>query len=80
MAAGRAFLCAAALLVAPLSTSHGVHAFQSASRSLARRPAALHALSPRQLQFWEDVEDGLEDVAKFYDGQSMERIRTFCQR
>lgn len=44
---------------------------------------AIAALSPRQLQFWEDVEDGIDDVAKYYEtenGQDMVRVREFCSR
>lgn len=40
-------------------------------------------LTPRQLQFWEDVNIGLNSIEKFYKdnrGQSMDRIRTFCER
>lgn len=39
-------------------------------------------LTDRQLQFWEDVEDGLDDIALFWEkkGQSIDRIRLFGQR
>ena len=42
----------------------------------------LSALSERQLQFWEDVEDGLDDIENFYakKGQSIDRIRQFGRR
>ncbi|KAL7542757.1 hypothetical protein ACHAXR_012825 [Thalassiosira sp. AJA248-18] len=69
------------LLLAPSLLSYQVNAFQSGVRSPARC-TALNVLTPRQLQFWEDVDDGLVDIEKFYEakGQSMERIRTFCER
>ena len=43
---------------------------------------ATKQLTPRQLQFWEDVDEGLVGIEKFYEkqGQSMERIKTFCKR
>lgn len=39
-------------------------------------------LTPRQLQFWEDVEAGLVGIESFYEkqGYSMDRINTFCKR
>ena len=46
-------------------------------------PAAttrLNALTERQLQFWEDVEEGLDDIEAFWDkkaGLDIDRIRTF---
>lgn len=44
-------------------------------------PLCLNALSERQLQFWEDVEEGLDDIESFYNksNQSIDRIRQFCQ-
>lgn len=42
----------------------------------------LSALTERQVQFWEDVEDRLDDVEKVYAsrGQDINRIRTFGKR
>jgi hypothetical protein len=39
-------------------------------------------LTERQVQFWEDVEDRLDDVEKVYAsrGQDINRIRTFGKR
>eukprot|EP00581_Thalassiosira_minuscula_P007558 CAMPEP_0183703464 /NCGR_PEP_ID=MMETSP0737-20130205/1200_1 /TAXON_ID=385413 /ORGANISM="Thalassiosira miniscula, Strain CCMP1093" /LENGTH=345 /DNA_ID=CAMNT_0025930223 /DNA_START=101 /DNA_END=1138 /DNA_ORIENTATION=+ len=71
------------LVVSALASYQTTHAFQSVQYGRARsKLTALNVLTPRQLQFWEDVDDGLDDVEKFYEakGQSMERIRTFCQR
>jgi hypothetical protein len=47
------------------------------SRSLST--SALSALTERQMQFWEDVEDGLDDIEAFYKarGIDIDRIRTF---
>lgn len=69
------------LTIASTFVCNQAHAFQTGIRSTARC-TALNALTPRQLQFWEDVDDGLFDIEKFYEdkGQSMERIRTFCAR
>lgn len=42
----------------------------------------LAALTERQMQFWEDVDDGLVDVEQVYaaKGQKIDRIRTFGKR
>jgi hypothetical protein len=47
-------------------------------------------LSERQMQFWEDVEDGLDDMADFFNAKQLQqpnsnhknidRIRTFAKR
>jgi aspartate beta-hydroxylase len=40
----------------------------------------LLALTERQIQFWEDVEEGLDDIENYWlkkNGQSIDRIRTF---
>jgi hypothetical protein len=53
------------------------------TRSVDRRNCVvLHALSDRQLQFWEDVDVGLDDIENFYlkQGQNIERIRQFSKR
>jgi hypothetical protein len=40
------------------------------------------ALTERQMQFWEDVEDGLAEIETYFQkqGQSLERIRKFVKR
>jgi hypothetical protein len=42
----------------------------------------LMALTDRQMQFWEDVEDGLDDIEDFYNkqGANIDRIRQFGLR
>ena len=42
----------------------------------------LEALTERQEQFWEDVEDGLDDIEKYYrdKGENIDRIRRFGMR
>jgi hypothetical protein len=49
-------------------------------RQYASRLAA--TLTDRQLQFWEDVEDGLDDIANFWEkkNQNIDRIRVFGKR
>ena len=44
-------------------------------------PVALSALTERQIQFWEDIDDGIDDIAAYYEGkgQSLDRIRAFGQ-
>jgi hypothetical protein len=46
------------------------------------RRVGLAALTERQMQFWEDVEEGLDDMEAFYAkrGQSIDRIREFGKR
>lgn len=42
----------------------------------------LSALTERQMQFWEDVEEGLDDIEAFYakQGLDIDRIRRFGKR
>lgn len=39
-------------------------------------------LTERQIQFWEDVDNGLDEIENFYakKGQNIDRIRTFSKR
>jgi hypothetical protein len=41
----------------------------------------LSALTERQMQFWEDVDEGLDDIANFYakKGEGIDRIRVFSK-
>lgn len=41
----------------------------------------LSALTERQMQFWEDVDEGLDDIENFYakKGESIDRIRVFSK-
>ena len=50
--------------------------------TIASSSTPLSALTERQMQFWEDVEDGLDDIENFYakKGQSIDRIRQFGKR
>lgn len=52
----------------------------SPSRGLQNR-MQLHALTERQLQFWEDVEEGLVDIQSFYEKQGLDidRIQQFAK-
>lgn len=52
---------------------------QAYARSAQVRPTKLSALTERQQQFWEDVENGLDDLENYYEskGQSLDRIRGF---
>lgn len=51
-------------------------------RQATRASTCLSALTERQMQFWEDVDDGLVDVEQVYaaKGQDIDRIRTFGKR
>ena len=73
----RAFLLA-------LLLSHPVTGFAPSSTSACPRcQTPLAALTERQMQFWEDVEDGLKDIEEFYEKKGMgdiDRIWKFCQR
>lgn len=56
-------------------------AFSAWSPSVSRSAATLSALTERQMQFWEDVDEGLEGIESFYrkqKGQDIDRIRSFC--
>lgn len=46
-----------------------------------RTTSSLAALTERQMQFWEDVDTGLNDIENFYakKGQDIDRIRTFAK-
>jgi hypothetical protein len=50
--------------------------------SCTKRVWSLSALTERQMQFWEDVEDGLTDLESFWakQGLDVDRIRTFAKR
>ena len=46
--------------------------------------SALNALTERQMQFWEDVEDGLQDIDDYYrkeenGSQDLARVWKFCE-
>jgi hypothetical protein len=44
---------------------------------------ASYALSERQMQFWEDVDKGLDDIEAFFaktKGEDIDRIRQFAKR
>ena len=60
------------------------HAFQN-SPTLPTRchsQTCCAALTERQMQFWEDVDEGLDGIESFYakKGQDIDRIRTFSKR
>jgi hypothetical protein len=44
---------------------------------------ASYALTERQMQFWEDVDKGLDDIENYFKdkkGQDIDRIRQFAKR
>ena len=49
---------------------------------LVYRNVHLRALTDRQVQFWEDVDSGLNDIEKYYNKQGLkiDRIRRFGMR
>ena len=53
----------------------------TAQGSVSTGPWSLAALTERQMQFWEDVDSGLDDIENFYakKGQDINRIRTFAK-
>ena len=78
------------LLMIAVDTSHGF-----SSMDVMLRPSyscrqqrwtcsnPLYALTERQMQFWEDVENGLDDIESFYkslNGQDIDRVREFVKR
>ena len=46
---------------------------------MLQNPTSLAALTERQMQFWEDVDDGLDDIESFFakKGLDIDRIRAF---
>jgi hypothetical protein len=75
-----------AVLVLTLAGSVGafvMHPTTTTTLATTRSSSSLFvALTNRQLQFWEDVEEGLDDIENFFEkkGQSIERIRKFGKR
>jgi hypothetical protein len=70
---------AAFVTTTPLSAQSRLSMRTSSSPSCMQ----LCALTERQMQFWEDVEEGLDDVAQFYvesKGEDIDRIRAFGKR
>jgi len=75
----RVCCCAATLLVL---AGHSA-AFLTPHSSHYRPTTTVFALTERQMQFWEDVEDGLKDIEKFYKEQKdmdIDRIQQFALR
>ena len=74
----------AVVLLCSLSVTSAFHAisFRPTSMTSSSILFATAQLTPRQLQFWEDVEEGLVGIENFYakQGESMERIKSFCKR
>ena len=71
------------LLLASSLLQYNVLAFLQPPRgSIGVESRTVLNLTPRQLQFWEEVDVGLHSIEKFYkdNRQSMDRIRTFCER
>lgn len=63
-------------VVGILSVSGGEDATRLAATQLG-------ALTERQMQFWEDVEDGLKEIEDFYKKKGeggIDRIWKFCER
>ena len=59
-----------------------VTSFTPTNSRCSTRTTSLFALTERQLQFWEDVEEGLDDIESFWlkKGQDIDRIRKFSLR
>ena len=72
------------VFVMTTTTPSSVTAFGTPSLcASSRRVTVLQALTERQMQFWEDVEDGLKDIEEFYqkkDQGGIDRIWGFCER
>jgi hypothetical protein len=58
-----------------------ISAFTNHQGRARASPTALTALTERQLQFWEDVDAGLDDIENFYakKNQNIDRIRRFAK-
>eukprot|EP00956_Cyclotella_meneghiniana_P013643 scaffold19816_cov56-Cyclotella_meneghiniana.AAC.3 len=67
---------------------HASNAFHSPNQHFSTKPQhhfkhrTTLRLTPRQLQFWQDVSTGLQPIEKFYadENQSLDRIWEFCER
>jgi hypothetical protein len=58
-----------------------IHSLVTRKSSLPTSETYLSALTERQMQFWEDVDEGLDDIANFYakKGEGIDRIRVFSK-
>lgn len=76
---------------APIPTSRMTRVFgcrtspitDNISTSSSSSSTSLFALTERQMQFWEDVDEGLNDIEAFYQsskGMDIDRVRRFTQR
>jgi hypothetical protein len=59
-----------------------IHPLETRKSSLPTPETYLSALTERQMQFWEDVDAGLDDIENFYakTGKGIDRIRVFSKR
>lgn len=73
------------ILMLPLGSQSFIPKVIVASHHRKTRPSVVpfcFALTERQMQFWEDVDDGLAEMETYFrkHGQSLERIRKFVKR
>jgi hypothetical protein len=61
---------------------NSVLGFAPVKTSTSQHLTCLAALSERQMQFWEETEEGLDDIEDFYakKDQDIDRIREFGRR
>jgi hypothetical protein len=81
--AGKCFILTTVVCLAEFGLSFVLlSATNAGTRQRRFHTTCLKALTNRQLQFWEDVDEGLDEIASFVgkDGQNIERIRQFCRR
>ncbi|GKY94751.1 hypothetical protein MPSEU_000440500 [Mayamaea pseudoterrestris] len=75
---------AACMLLFHISKSAGFTTLVTNNRHASTRHCHLscNVLTERQMQFWEDVDDGLDDIENFWrkQNQDIDRIRTFAAR
>jgi len=71
----------AQLVVTSLDVTKAFTAVTTTPVGSTRMSTASHALTERQMQFWEDVEDGLKDIEGFYSkqGENIDRIWQFTK-
>jgi len=81
LAAAAVLLCSCQR-VTPTSAFQANYSVQPKTAVSSRSALFAKQLTQRQLQFWEDVEEGLVGIESFYakQGYSMDRIKTFCKR
>jgi hypothetical protein len=71
------------VLVVLIDASHGFTSSGWGASSCRKPGSCLSALTERQMQFWEDVDEGLNDIEALYassKSMDIDRVRQFAKR